>query len=217
MAIRSFWRSTIGKKVVMAVTGLMLVGFVVGHMVSNLLVFQGPEAIDGYAVSLREFGPLLWVARIGLLLAAILHIVAAAQLTRLRSVARPVGYEKLEPQVSTFGARTIRVGGVILALFIVFHLLHLTIGTVHPDFRDVQPFHNMMVGFQVWWVVAIYMIAMVFLGLHLYHGVWSAFRSLGVSRATFHPLRRRAALVLAVIVWLGFSIIPVAIIAGVIR
>jgi succinate dehydrogenase / fumarate reductase, cytochrome b subunit len=217
MAIRSFWRSTIGKKVVMAVTGLMLVGFVVGHMVSNLLVFQGPEAIDGYAVSLREFGPLLWVARIGLLLAAILHIVAAAQLTRLRSVARPVGYEKLDPQVSTLGARTIRIGGVVLALFIVFHLLHLTIGTVHPDFRELQPFHNMMVGFQYWWVVAIYLIAMVFLGLHLYHGVWSSFRSLGVSRATFHPLRRRAALALAVIVWLGFSIIPVAIIAGVLR
>lgn len=212
-----FWRSTIGKKVVMAVTGLMLVAFVIGHVAANLLVFQGPEAIDGYAVSLRELGPLLWIARTGLLVAAILHIVAAVQLSRLRRQARPIGYEKLEPQVSTLAARTIRIGGFILAAFIIFHLLHFTIGTVHPDFRELEPYHNMVVGFRTWWIVALYLIAMVFLALHLYHGVWSAFRTMGISRGTFHPLRRRAALALAVAVWLGFTIIPVAIFSGALR
>lgn len=212
-----FWRSTIGKKVVMAVTGLMLVAFVIGHVAANLLVFQGPQAIDGYAVSLRELGPLLWVARIGLLIAALLHIVAAVQLSRLRRIARPVSYEKLEPQVSTLASRTIRIGGLLLAIFIVYHLLHFTSGTVHPDFRELQPYHNMVVGFQYWWVVALYIVAMAFLGLHLYHGVWSSFRTMGISRGTFHPLRRRAALVLAVAVWVGFTIIPVAIFAGALR
>lgn len=201
----------------MAVTGLMLVAFVIGHVAANLLVFRGEDAIDGYAVSLRELGALLWVARAGLLVAAVLHIVAAVQLSRLRSVARPIGYEKLEPQVSTLGARTIRIGGLILALFIFFHLLHFTLGTVHPDFRELQPYHNMVVGFQYWWVVAIYLAAMMFLGLHLYHGVWSAFRTLGVTRGTFDPFRRRASLIIAVLVWLGFTIIPVAVIAGALR
>jgi succinate dehydrogenase / fumarate reductase, cytochrome b subunit len=217
MQLVSFWRSTIGMKVVMAVTGLMLIGFVVGHVAANLLVFGGPQAINQYAVSLRDLGPLLWVARIGLLLAAILHIVVAVRLSRLRATARPVGYEKLEPQVSTFASRTIRIGGFVLAFFIIFHILHFTLGTVHPDFRDLQPYHNMVVGFQYWWVVAIYLVAMGFLGLHLYHGVWSSFRTLGVSRGTFHPLRRRAALVFAVAIWLGFTIIPVAIFAGMLR
>lgn len=201
----------------MAVTGLMLVAFVIGHVGANLLVFGGADAIDGYAVSLRELGPLLWMARAGLFVAAVLHIVSAVQLSRLRSVARPIGYERLDPQVSTLGARTIRVGGLILALFIVFHLLHFTVGTVHPDFRELQPYHNMVVGFQYWWVVAIYLAAMIFLGLHLYHGVWSAFRTLGVTRGTFDPFRRRTSLFLAVLVWLGFTIIPVAVIAGVLR
>lgn len=213
----NFWRSTIGKKVVMAVTGVLLVAFIISHVAANLLVFKGPEAMRHYALLLRSTGSLLWVARGGLLLAAVLHIVAAVQLTRRDMVARPVGYAKRDPQVSTFAARTIRIGGFLLLVFVVYHLLHFTIGTVHPDFRHLEPYHNIVTGFAVPWVAAFYIVAMAALGLHLHHGVWAAFRTLGWVRPSSHPLRRRIAVALAIAVWLGFTIVPVAVLAGMIR
>jgi succinate dehydrogenase / fumarate reductase cytochrome b subunit len=216
-ALGRFWRSTIGKKVVMAVTGVLLIAFVISHVLGNLLYFRGEEAMREYALLLRQTGALLWVARGGLLLAAVLHVVAAVQLTRRDMAARPVGYQKRDPQVSTFAARTIRIGGFVLLFFIVYHILHFTVGTVHPDFRHLEPFHNINVGLSVPWVAAFYIVAMAALGLHLYHGTWAAFRTLGWVKPTHHPLRRRVATVLAVAVWLGFTAIPVAVLAGVVR
>ncbi len=198
----------------MAVTGLIMVGFLLTHVAANLLVFAGPTALDEYAVGLRKLGPLLWVARIGLIVAVILHIDAAAKLTLRKNAARPVNYRGRDPQVSTWGARTIRIGGVVLLLFIVYHLLHMTFGTVHPDFIHLRPFRNVMIGFQSLWVVLFYLVAMAFLGLHFYHGVWSSLRTMGLARPSDDPLKRRATAALAVAIWLGFSVIPVAVYLG---
>jgi succinate dehydrogenase / fumarate reductase cytochrome b subunit len=216
-ALVRFWRSTVGKKVVMAVTGVLLVGFIIGHAMGNLLVFRGAEAFNAYAAFLKSNMNLLWTARVGLLVAVALHIVAAVQLTRRQQRARPVGYEHRDPQVSTLAARTSRWGGVILLVFIVYHLLHFTTGTVHPSFSHVDAYGNVIAGFRVWWVALIYLVAMAALGLHLYHVVWSSIRTLGLSRPTYHPLKRRAALVLAVGVTLAFVAIVGAVAVGMVR
>lgn len=214
----SFWRSTIGKKAVMAVTGLIGIGFVIGHMLGNLLVFRGAEAINSYAVSLREIGggAALWLARLVLLAAVILHVTAAFQLTRRKQLARPQGYRKHEPQVSTWGARTIRIGGVILLVWLGFHILHFTVGTVHPDFIHLNPFHNLTTAFSNPLIVGFYVLAMVFLGLHLYHGAWSSLRTLGINKASAQPLHRRIPTILAILLALGFSAVPLAILFGII-
>ena len=201
----------------MAITGLAMVGFVVGHLLGNLLIFRGSQEMNEYADFLKGLGGLLWLARAGLLASVILHILAAVQLTRRRQTARPVGYAERAPQVSTLGARTIRWGGVILALFIVYHLLHLTFGSVHPAFDRRDVYGNMVAGFQVWWVSLFYLVAMAALGLHLYHGVWSSLRTLGLAQTGGDPLRRYVAPVLALILWLGFSAIPIAVMLGLVK
>jgi succinate dehydrogenase / fumarate reductase cytochrome b subunit len=215
--VADFYRSTIGKKVVMALTGLILIGYVIGHVAGNLLVFRGASDINAYAALLKGSGALLWGVRAVLLTAVVLHIVAAVQLTRLKGTSRPVGYAREEPQVSTVASRTIRWGGLALALFVVYHLLHFTTGTFHPRFSHSDVYGNIVSGFSDWWVSAIYIAAMAALGLHLYHGVWSSFRTLGFSPASANPFRRRLAAVLAVAVWLGFTSVPVAVLTGVLR
>ena len=215
--VQTFWGSSIGKKAVMAVTGVIMAGFVVGHLLGNLLVFRGRTETNQYAEFLRSTGSLLWLARGVLLTSVVLHVVAAVQLTRRQRDARPAGYAQRSPQVSTFAARTIRWGGLIILLFVVYHLLHLTFGTAHPRFVHADVYGNVVTGFRVWWVSAIYLVAMAALGLHLYHGTWSSFRTLGLTRATRHPFRRRAVAVLAVGLWIGFSAIPIAVLAGVVR
>src|SRR5688500_1418774 len=202
--IARFWHSTIGKKAVMAVTGLIMIAFLISHFLANLQVFAGPLKINEYAAALRRLGPLLWLARAGLLIALVLHVVAAYQLTRRKQVARPVGYAHQEPQVSTFAARTIRWGGVLLLAFIVLHLLHFTFGTIHPAFDAKDVYGNVVAGFQVWWVTVLYLLAMVALGLHLYHGTWSSIRTLGLTRPSGHPLKRRIGAILVWAIYLGF-------------
>jgi succinate dehydrogenase / fumarate reductase cytochrome b subunit len=212
-AVTRFWRSSIGKHAVMAVTGLLMIAFLISHMLGNLQVFAGPLKINEYAAALRKLGPLLWLARGGLLVALILHVIAAYQLTRRKQSARPVGYAQQEPQVSTFAARTIRWGGVLLLVFIVLHLLHLTFGTIHPAFDAKDVYGNVIAGFQIWWVALLYVIAMVGLGLHLYHGTWSSIRTLGLTRPSSDPLKRRVAAILTWALYLGFSIVPIAVLA----
>jgi succinate dehydrogenase / fumarate reductase cytochrome b subunit len=212
-AVTRFWNSSIGKKAVMAVTGLIMIGFLISHMLANLQVFAGPLMINEYAAKLREFGPLLWLARGGLLVALILHVIAAYQLTRRKQTARPVGYDHQEPQVSTFAARTIRWGGVLLLVFIVLHLLHFTFGTIHPAFDAKDVYGNVIAGFQIWWVAVLYVIAMVGLGLHLFHGTWSSIRTLGLTRPSGNPLKRRIAGVVTWVLYIGFSLVPIAVLA----
>jgi succinate dehydrogenase / fumarate reductase cytochrome b subunit len=213
--IIGFWNSTLGKKVVMAVTGLIMIGFVIVHMLGNLQAFLGAEKLNSYGAILH--GPLhevLLLLRLVLGLSLILHVVAAVQLTRIDRAARPVGYAKQVPQAATAASRTLRWGGVLLLVFIVYHLLHFTVGSVHPDFIEGDAYHNLVVGLRPPLVALFYLLAMAGLGLHLYHGAWSSFRSLGAARPGPHPLHRPVARVIAIVVWLGFSVMPVAVVMG---
>lgn len=213
-----FWQSSVGKKAVMAVTGLILVAYLITHVLANLLVFNGPERINRYAQLLHSSGAALWGARLILLAALILHIIAATQLAIRSRAARPEPYAGgRDPQVSTFAARTIRWGGALILLFLIYHILHFTTGTAHPDFVELNPHHNVSTGFRNPLVAAVYLLAMLAVGLHLYHGVWSSGRSLGLSQPSPRPLHRRIALVLAVFVWLGFTAIVIAGFLGLIR
>ena len=227
MWLLTLYRSTIGKKAIMAVTGLVLVAFVIGHMAGNLQVFIGPAKMNGYAAFLKSTGELLWVVRLGLLAAVLLHILMALQLTRIKAAARPVDYQKRQPQVSTVASRTMRWGGVLLLVFIVFHLLHFTTGTIfpwasapdalHPEFSHTDVYGNVMSAFHTPWVVLFYVVAMLFLLLHLFHGAWSSVRTLGLTKASRQPMKRHVATVVALVVWLGFTAVPVAVFFGVIR
>lgn len=213
-----FWRIAAGKKIVMAITGVILIAFLIGHLAGNLLVFRGAEALDAYSALLKHNGALLWTVRAVLLASVVLHIVAAVQLTLLDRKARPTAYARVQPQAATLASRTMRIGGLLIAFFIVFHLLHLTTGTIRPAaFEDKRVFDNLVGGFHVWWVVLLYVVAMVFIGLHLFHGAWSWIRTLGLSRAKAHPLQRPIAAALAILLWAGFTSIPVAIFFGLVR
>jgi succinate dehydrogenase / fumarate reductase cytochrome b subunit len=216
-AIR-FYSSSVGKKVVMAVTGLIGIGFLIIHVLGNLLVFRGPDAINSYSHFLHSTGELLWVARAVLLVSVILHVIAAYQLTMQNRAARPVGYAKREAQVATLASRTMRWGGVLLLVFIVLHILHFTTGTVRPagTFIEGDVFANVVASFRIWWVVLFYVVAMIALGAHMYHGAWSSVRTVGIAQPSEDPMKRRAALVLALFLWLGFSLVPLAIFLGIV-
>ncbi len=214
----AFWDSSVGKKMVMAVTGLLLVAFTIAHMAGNLQAFVGAERFDAYARLLH--GPLVelvWAQRVVLLIATVLHVVAAYQLTMRNRAARPEGYTQLDAQASTFAARTLRIGGVILLVFIVYHLLHITTGTLHPDFREGEAYHNLISGLRSPAVAWFYLLAMAALALHLFHGVWSSARSLGAAPMSANPLKRRVAIVLAVIIAGGFAVVPVAVMIGLLK
>jgi succinate dehydrogenase / fumarate reductase, cytochrome b subunit len=213
--VLTFWRSTIGKKVVMGVTGLIGLGFVVGHMAGNLQAFSGAEKLDAYGALLH--GPLhelVLLARVVLIGAVILHVVAAYQLTMLSRTARPVDYATRKPQVSTLASRTLRIGGVVLLVFIVFHILHFTIGSVHPAFVEGKIYQNLATGFAVKWVAAFYLVAMVALGMHVFHGAWSSMRTLGLAKQSATPLKRVLPVVLAAVISLGFAVIPLGFLLG---
>lgn len=210
-----FWDSTIGKKFVMAITGIVGVLFVLGHMSGNFLMFKGAEAMHEYALLLRTSMPLLYAARAGLVLAVVLHALAAWQLTQRSNAARPQQYAKSAPQVTTFAAKTIRWGGVLLLVFIVFHIAQITLGWVGvPNFVHLDPYNNLRNGLANPLVAAFYVIAMGALGLHLFHGTWAVFRTLGIARPSPTPLKRRLALGLAVVVALGFAVIPIGVLVG---
>jgi len=216
----TFVGSTIGRKVVMAITGLVLFGFVFAHMLGNLQMFlPDHEAINHYGRFLREFlhGGGIWVARAVLLSAVGLHIWAAWSLTRANRIARPVPYKVVTPDASTYASRTMRWSGPILLLFIIYHLLHFTVGSVHPNFVEGDVYRNVIVGFSVWPVSLFYIIAMSALGLHLRHGAWSMLQTLGASHPRWDPARNAAATVFTAIVVLGFVSVPLAVLAGVLK
>jgi succinate dehydrogenase / fumarate reductase, cytochrome b subunit len=217
--VSSFYGSMVGKKIVMGVTGLIGVGFVILHSLGNLLIFRGATAINSYSHFLKSTGELLWLLRIVLIVAVILHVIAAVQLTRQSRAARPIGYAKREPQVATVASRTMRWGGALLLIFIVLHILHFTTGTIRPAgvFSNEDVYANMVTSFRIWWVALFYVIAMIALGLHLFHGAWSSVRSIGVSPASPQPFHRRISLAIAVLVWAAFTSIPLAVFAGLVR
>jgi succinate dehydrogenase / fumarate reductase cytochrome b subunit len=218
----SLLRSTLFKKAVMAVTGLMLFGFVLGHMAGNLKAYQGAESFNNYAEFLREVGyplvphtALLWVARIGLLIAVGLHIWAATSLTLANRRARPIDYRNRRPVEMDYASRTMRYSGYLLFFYIIYHLLHLTIGSVHSDFIKGDAYHNLVVGLSNPLIAGVYIVANILLGFHLYHGLWSLFQSLGVTHPAVENLRRPFAVVFSAIVTLGFLAAPIGVLSGI--
>ena len=218
-----FYRSAVGKKTLMAVTGLALFGFVLGHMVGNLKLYLGPEALNHYAEWLREVGTpalppggLLWIARVGLLAAVGLHILAAWQVTQISRRARPHGYSRRATIQASYASRTMRWGGVLIALFVVYHLAHFTLGSAwaHPDFVPGDVYHNVVAGFSVWPISVFYIVAQLALALHLYHGLWSLFQSLGWNHPNFNPWRRTFAKAFAAVIFVGNVSFPISVLTG---
>lgn len=224
----NFYRSAIGKKALMALTGIILFGFVLVHMIGNLKLYMpdhdGEKAINVYGEFLRHMGDALipaysalWIARIVLIAAVLLHILASWQLTQMNRKARPIGYGQLDTVAASYASRTMRWGGVLILLFVIYHILHFTTGDVHGNFIPGDVYHNMVMGFSVWWVSAIYIIANIALGFHIYHGLWSMFQSLGLNHPRFNSWRRNFATAFAWIVTIGNISFPVAVLTGLVR
>jgi succinate dehydrogenase / fumarate reductase cytochrome b subunit len=215
--LRRLLSSSIGLKIVIAVTGVVLSLFVLGHMVGNLQVFQGAESINDYSKLLHREPALLWTARLVLLSAVGLHIWAFVALTRMNMVARSTGYRQTTRRESSFASRSMRITGPLLLAFIVYHILHLTTGTVHPDYHEGDVYANLISGLRVFWVSAFYLLAMAALGFHLWHGVWSLFQTLGSSQPRYHSFGRRFATAFTLLVVLGFAAVPLGVLAGFIK
>ncbi len=222
--------TTIGKKAVMAVSGAVLLGFVLVHMAGNLLVFSGPDALNNYADGLRKLGPLLWIARAVLLGAVLAHIWAAISLVKANDAARPVKYQVVQPVATTYAARTMRYGGMIVLFFVLYHLAHLTFGVTVPGGKAAAPaagmpgalsgtdvFYNVVASFQVPWIVGVYIVAQLALCLHLYHGAWSFMQTLGLNHPRYNALRKNFAVAFATVILVGNLSMPLAIMAGVIK
>jgi succinate dehydrogenase / fumarate reductase, cytochrome b subunit len=219
----SLYRTSVGKKFYMAVSGVILIGFLVAHMVGNLKVFTGAEAFDKYALFLREVGyPLLphygalWIFRLVLLAAVGIHMLSALQVYLQSRNARGGKYTKEESIVFSYASRTMRWGGVIIITFVVYHLLHFTTGNAHPDFVYGEAYRNVVIGFQNPLVVGAYVVALVMVTFHVYHGLWSAFQTIGANHPKYNPIRRPLALVLALLLLVGFLTVPVGVMAGIV-
>ncbi|WP_259454481.1 succinate dehydrogenase cytochrome b subunit [Streptomyces ginkgonis] len=216
------WRSTIGKKTVMAVSGLIMLLYLITHMLGNLKVFFGPDEMNAYAQWLRTIGEpflkhewFIWIARVGLLAAVVAHGVAAYQLSRLDLAARPVKYAHTRRRAS-YATRTMRWGGVILGLFIVWHILDLTTGTVNPHGVHGEAYENVVATFSTWYGNVIYIVALVALGLHIRHGLWSAVQTLGLGSRTRDRALRATATTVALVLTAGFVSVPVAVMTGIV-
>jgi len=214
-----FWESTNGKKVIMAITGFILLLFVLGHMIGNLQVFEGPERLNAYGRFLRLEPVLLWAVRVSLLVSVLLHIWASVGLAVRKMKARPIDYAKRDNVGSDYASRTMYWSGPIILAFVIYHLLHLTTGTIHPggEFVEGDVYHNVVAGFQVWYVSAWYIFSMVLLGLHMRHGAWSMFQSLGINHPRHTPVLKAVAAVFAVVVVAGYISIPVSILLGLVK
>lgn len=216
-----FWEAPIGKKVVMAITGLILFGYVIGHLLGNLQIYSSNhDQINNYAAFLHSPGNVipLWIIRAVLLAAVVLHILSAVQLWLQNNAARPVGYKKKADVPTSYAARTMRWSGVIVGAFLVFHILHLTNGAVLP-LRDVAENapnvrYNVISGFQNPAVAGFYILAMILLCMHLYHGLWSMFQSMGFSHPRYTPLLKKGAALVAIFVAVGNISIPIAVLTG---
>jgi succinate dehydrogenase / fumarate reductase cytochrome b subunit len=210
-------RTSVGKKFVMGLSGVILCGFVFVHMTGNLLLYRGPEALNAYAALLKTNAPVLWGARAVLLLAVAAHSWAAFSLIRTNNAARPIGYRAQTFEASTYASRTMRFGGPTLLLFIVYHLLHFTVGAAHPDFRGADVYHNVVTGFQSPIVASFYVFAMLALALHLFHGFVSMLQTLGLSHPQYDLARRALGAGFAAVVTLGNLSFPLSVAFGLVK
>ncbi len=218
----TFYRTTIGKKVIMAITGLVWVFYVILHMFGNLKFFVSPESINSWAAFLRTFGSdilgysgVLWVVRLVLIVSLALHILMAWQLTRMSWAARPVKYKARRRFLAAdLSGRSMRWGGVFIGVFLLVHILQLTTGTLLPGFEEGQVYHNVVANFANPLISLFYIIMMVVLALHLYHGTWSLLQSLGFDAYPKNNLWHRLGQAIAILVPLGFVLVPVAVVLG---
>ncbi|MBX7138836.1 MAG: succinate dehydrogenase cytochrome b subunit [Oligoflexia bacterium] len=223
-----FYKTTVGKKIVVASTGVVLFLFVLGHMAGNLKAFMGFNAasgrykLDEYGEFLRTMGhevmgnyTALWIVRVVLLLCLLLHLITIVQLQYQKQRARPIGYAKREYDCATYAARSMFLGGLLLLIFIVYHLLHLTTGTLHfRGFEEGAVYSNVVTAFNQPLIVAGYLVAMLILSMHLFHGVWSMFQTLGLDTPQRNKLLRTIAAAASVIIGLGFASVPIAVASG---
>ena len=217
-------RSTLGKKFLMAVTGAALFLFAVGHMAGNLQVFLGPEALNRYGHFLQTTPEILWPSRIGLLVCVIVHIGAAAVLTMENRRARETQYERKELVAVTYAARTMMLSGVIVFAFVVFHLLHFTVQTVDPSYRELHDaagrhdvYRMVVTGFSNVWVAGFYVVAVGLLCLHLSHGISAMLQSLGIKNEVNACTIDCGAKIVAVALFLGYAAVPVGVLTGVVK
>ncbi len=215
--LASTYGTTVGKKYAMAVTGAILFVFVLFHMLGNLQVFLGPEALNRYARLLRVEPILLWAVRLALLATLVIHITVAVQLTLRNWAARPVGYRVRIYRAADYASRTMIWSGPIIAAFVLYHILHLSTGTLHQDFVPGNVYHNVVAGFRVWYVSAVYIVAQLILGFHLYHGLWSGFQSVGATHPSYDRWRRIFAQATTFAIVVGNCSIPLAVLTGVVR
>ena len=212
-----FWTATNGKKAVMAMSGAIMTGFLVVHMAGNLQIFEGPDRFNNYAHTLKSMPALLWGNRILLLASVVLHVWSAFGLWRLKEEARPVAYVRKQAIASTYAARTMYWSGPILLLFIIYHLMQFTIGVGGTPYLEDEPYDNVVAGFNLIPIALFYVLAMGCLCFHLFHGVWSLFQTLGVNHPRYTPKLRLLAKMVAFVLFLGFSSVPIAVLAGVVQ
>jgi succinate dehydrogenase / fumarate reductase cytochrome b subunit len=220
MSLSKAFKTTIGAKTLMALTGLALLGFVLVHMLGNLQIFLGRDALNGYAARLQSLGGLLWVARGGLLLVLAVHVAMAVRITRANHLARPVAYLSARPQVTGYAARTMLMSGLVVLAFAAYHLLHFTLGVTHPehhaltttlDGQQVHDVYSMVVlGFRQAPVAILYLVAQALLAMHLAHGASSLFQTLGVTHPTLKAVQAKAGPALALLVFAGNASIVLA-------
>lgn len=219
-----FYSTAVGKKAVMAVTGIVLLGFVLVHMLGNLHIYQGESHLNDYGHYLRNIlvpilpkSGFLWILRVGLILAFVFHIHSAYSLTRMNRAARTTGYQGgRDYAAANYAARTMRWSGVIVGLFVIFHLLDITWGwhVVHPGFQEGAPYQNLEYSLSRWPVAVIYIVANILLGIHIFHGAWSMFQSLGWNNPRFNVWRRYFAIAFAAVIVVGNVSIPIAVLTG---
>lgn len=217
VGVAPFYNSTVGKKAVMAVSGCILFLFVLGHLAGNLQIYEGPEKINNYSRLLHSMPALLWGARITLLVMVALHIWSAIQLAVRNYDARPSRYLKKKAAGSSYASRTMYWSGPIILAFVIYHLLDFTFGTVNPAFQEGNVYANVVASFQLPQVSAFYIIAMVLLCLHLYHGLWSMLQSLGVPQAGYRPVLKRGAAMIAILIAAGNISIPISVMIGLVK
>ena len=221
----SFYRSSIGKKIIVAITGVILIGFIVGHLLGNLQIFLGPDWVNSYAEKLRALGPFLWVIRIVLLVTVLLHIYYTIRLAIENRRARPVRYKKKEHVKATFASRSMAISGLVVLAFIIYHIAHFTVRVTDPRFLLLKAdplnrydVYSMMVyGFQNPIVSAFYILAMFLLALHLSHGSSSFFQSLGLNDEKMTPRLARSGRIFAWLIFIGYTSIPVAVLLGLVK
>lgn len=217
LALTRFYLTTVGKKFMMAATGIVLLGFVFVHMLGNLQLFAGPAKLNAYAAFLHSLPKLLWTFRILLLISVGWHVLLALQLTLRNRANRRQKYKVVKYREADVASRTMIYGGIFLMAFLFYHIAHLTLGVAGPVFDAQNVYGNVVAGFRVWWISAFYILGMVALGLHLYHGAWSLFQTLGLNHPLYNPLRRWVATGFAVVVAGANILMPLAVLAGVVR